>query len=150
MSTYDIAEIMRRLPHRYPILMVDRIIECDDMTHIVGIKNVSANEPFFQGHFPGEPVMPGVLQLEAMAQTGGFLLLRRLNGLGMMAYFMTIDKAKFRSIVRPGDQLRIEVEITSLRSKVARFRARVLVDGAVASEAELMCMVSDRKAGAEA
>jgi beta-hydroxyacyl-ACP dehydratase FabZ len=150
MSTYGIDDVMRMLPHRYPILMIDRILECDDETHIVGIKNVSANEPFFQGHFPGEPVMPGVLQLEAMAQTGGFLLMQRLGGAGMTAYFMTIDKAKFRNIVRPGDQMRIEVDITSIRSKAARFRARVLVDGAVASEAELMCMISGRKAGAQA
>ena len=147
MSTYSINDIIQTLPHRYPILMVDRIEECDDEKWIVGIKNVSANEPYFQGHFPGAPVMPGVLQLEAMAQTGGFLLIRRLNKPGVLAYFMSIDKAKFRKVVKPGDQLRIEVEITATRPKMARFRGRVMVDGAVASEAELMCMITDTKAG---
>lgn len=141
MAALTIDEIMEILPHRYPMLLVDRIVECDDETRIVGIKNVSANEPFFQGHFPGAPVMPGVLQLEAMAQTGGVLLLRKL-GRGGTPYFMSIDKAKFRKVVKPGDQLRIEVEILNLRSQSAKFDARVLVDGAVVSQAELMCMIA--------
>jgi len=141
MPMLTLEEIMEILPHRYPMLMIDRIIECEDKK-IVGIKNVTANEPYFQGHFPGTPVMPGVLQLEAMAQTGGVLLLRLLpehqRGL---TYFMSINKAKFRKIVKPGDQLRIEVEITSRRSKAAKFAAKMLVDGDVVSQAELMCMV---------
>ena len=148
MTTLNIDDILRMLPHRYPMLMVDRIIECDDEKRIVGIKNVSANEPYFQGHFPGLPIMPGVLQLEAMAQTGG-LLLKRVAGESAargVTYFLSIDKVKFRTPVRPGDQMRIEAEITKCRQKAARFKARVLVDDKVASEAELMCMIADEVA----
>lgn len=141
MSELNIEEIMEALPHRYPILLVDRIVECDDEKHIVGIKNVTINEPFFQGHFPGMPVMPGVLQLEAMAQTAG-VLLTRLSGGGGMPFFMSIDKAKFRKVVKPGDQMRMEINITKLRAKMARFEAKVMVDGEVASEAEMMCMLA--------
>lgn len=133
------------LPHRYPFLLIDRIVECDDEKRIVGIKNVTMNEPFFQGHFPGNPVMPGVLQIEAMAQTGGILLMRSLAGSGV-PYFMSVDKAKFRRIVKPGDELRIEVEITSLRSSSGKFSAKAMVDGEVASQAELMCMVAQEDA----
>lgn len=143
MSELSIEEIMATIPHRYPMLLVDRIVECDDEKRIVGLKNVTANEPYFQGHFPSVPVMPGVLQLEAMAQTGGILLTRLKGGSSGVPYFMSIDKAKFRRIVKPGDQLRIEVEILSLRSQSAKFSAKVYVDGAVASQAELMCMLSD-------
>lgn len=146
MSTLGIDEIMAILPHRYPILLVDRIIECDDEKHIVGIKNVTATEPCFQGHFPGAPVMPGVYQLEAMAQTGGVLLNRIAGTAGVIAYFMAIDKARFRKVVKPGDQLRIEAEVTQKRRRAARFKARILVDGEVASEAELMCMLTDEAA----
>jgi beta-hydroxyacyl-ACP dehydratase FabZ len=141
-------EIMTYLPHRYPMLMVDRIVECDDEKRIVGIKNVTANEPCFQGHFPGMPVMPGVLQLEAMAQTGGILLMRIGDTAGRIPYFMAIDKAKFRRVVKPGDQMRIEAEIVSIRSKAMRLSARVRVDDAVASQAELMVMVTPEKAEA--
>jgi beta-hydroxyacyl-ACP dehydratase FabZ len=141
-------EIMKILPHRFPMLMVDRIIECDDQKRIVGIKNVTVNEPFFQGHFPGMPIMPGVLQLEAMAQTAGILVNRVAKVSGVIPYFMTIDKAKFRKLIKPGDQMRIEVELTNARLKSARFSARVLVDGALASEAEMMCMITDQKASA--
>ena len=141
MSAMDIQEIMERLPHRYPMLLVDKVVECDGQTRIVAIKNVTANEPFFQGHFPGRPIMPGVLQLEAMAQTGGILLIQMLKGAGGLPFFMAIDKAKFRKIVQPGDQLRIEVDIIKVRSKLARFKGVIRVDGAVVSEAELMCMV---------
>ena len=146
MPTLTIDEILKTLPHRYPMLMVDRVIECDDRKHIVAIKNVSVNEPFFDGHFPGAPVFPGVLQLEAMAQTGGILLMRIGGIAGMIPYFMAIDGARFRRVVRPGDQLRIEAEIVTMRSKVMKFKARILVDGAVASEAEIMCMVTQQKA----
>jgi len=141
MAILEIEEIMELLPHRYPFLLVDRIVECDDEKHIVGIKNVTVNEPFFQGHFPGLPVMPGVLQLEAMAQTAGILLNRMAGNPDGVPFFMGIDDARFRKVVKPGDQLRIEVEITKLRSKLARFKARVLVDDKVASEAEMMCMI---------
>jgi UDP-3-O-[3-hydroxymyristoyl] N-acetylglucosamine deacetylase/3-hydroxyacyl-[acyl-carrier-protein] dehydratase len=143
MGMLGIDEIMKTLPHRYPMLLVDRIVECDDDKHIVGIKNVTANEPYFLGHFPGNPVMPGVLQLEAMAQTGGVLMLRTLvKDSGGTPYFMSIDKVKFRKVVRPGDQLRIECDVISSRSRSAKFACKVLVDGAVVSEAELMCMVA--------
>jgi beta-hydroxyacyl-ACP dehydratase FabZ len=145
MATLSTEDIMANLPHRYPMLLVDRILECDDERRIVGIKNVTVNEPFFQGHFPGVPVMPGVLQLEAMAQTGGILLNRMVGRSGGTPYFLSIDKAKFRRVVTPGDQMRIEVEITSARTKVARFKARILVDSKVVSEAELMCMLTDKE-----
>ncbi len=142
MATLGIEEIMELLPHRYPFLLVDKIIECDDEKHIVGIKNVTMNEPFFQGHFPGMPVMPGVLQLEAMAQVGGILLNRIHGSTDDVPFFMAIDGARFRKVVKPGDQLRIEIEITKIRSKLARFKAKALVDGKVAAEAEMMCMFS--------
>ena len=148
MTTLNTEQIMAVLPHRYPMLMIDRIVECDDEKRIVGIKNVTVNEPFFQGHFPGYPIMPGVLQLEAMAQTGG-VLLKRLGGEALkdgVTYFLSIDKVKFRTPVTPGDQMRIEVEIIKLRRRAARFKARVLVGDNVASEAELMCMVASAEA----
>lgn len=142
MSELDISAIMRTLPHRYPFLLVDRVIECDDEKRIVALKNVTVNEPFFQGHFPGNPVMPGVLQLECMAQVAGILILRvRGNADRVTPYFMAIDKVKFRRIVQPGDQLRVEVDILRLRPSQSRFVARCLVDGQVASEAEMLCMI---------
>ena len=145
MATMDINEIMKLLPHRYPFLLVDKIIECDESKRIVGIKNVTINEPFFQGHFPGVPVMPGVLQIEAMAQTGGILINRIAKAGDRVPFFMSIDKAKFRRVVKPGDQLRIEIDIITHKTKVARFAGKVLVDGELASEAELMCMLADQK-----
>lgn len=142
MALLECTDVMNSLPHRYPFLLVDRVIECDDKTTIVGLKNVTINEPFFQGHFPGQPIMPGVLQLEAMAQTAG-ILLRRLDGNpDGIPMFMSIDKVKFRRPVVPGDQLRIEIVITKLRRKMARFEARCVVDGEVVSQAEMMCMVA--------
>jgi 3-hydroxyacyl-[acyl-carrier-protein] dehydratase len=148
MATFDIQEILKLLPHRYPFLLVDRIVECDDQKHIVALKNVSFNEPFFQGHFPGIPVMPGVLQLEAMAQTGGILVNRISSAGERVPFFMSIDKAKFRRVVRPGDQMRIEVDFITMKTKVVRFKGRILVDGELASEAELMCMITDQKVSA--
>ena len=148
-QTLTAAEILKTLPHRYPILLVDRIIECDlEAQNIVGLKNVSMNEPYFQGHFPGMPVMPGVLQLEALAQTGGVLLNAIAGTASNIPYFMAIDKARFRKVVIPGDQLRLEVQILKLRTRSVKLAARALVDGAVASEAQLMCMITDQKAEA--
>ncbi|OVE76251.1 3-hydroxyacyl-[acyl-carrier-protein] dehydratase FabZ [bacterium E08(2017)] len=145
MAELDIQEIMNILPHRYPILLVDKIVECDGKEKIVGIKNVSANEPYFQGHFPGMPIMPGVLQLEAMAQTAGVLLTQLSGDEGGVPFFMSMDKVKFRKIVRPGDQLRMEIQLTKVRAKTARFSAKGLVDGVVVSEADMMCMLADEK-----
>jgi beta-hydroxyacyl-ACP dehydratase FabZ len=141
MAVMDTIEIMKLLMHRYPFLLVDRIIECDDEKRIVGLKNVTVNEPFFPGHFPGRPVMPGVLQLEAMAQTGGILMCR-IGGTTGLPYFMSIDQARFRRVVVPGDQLRIEVEMLRLRSRSAKFQGKVFVDDELASEAQLMCMLA--------
>ncbi len=144
----NIEQIMEVLPHRFPFLLVDRIVELDcEAQHVVGLKNVSIDEPFFRGHFPGHPVMPGVLQLEAMAQTGGVLMITLLQSHHMTPYFMSIDKAKFRREVVPGDQLLIDVQITTLRPTRARMKAVTRVGDQVASEAELMCMVTDRQAG---
>lgn len=137
-TVLDIEEVMKILPHRYPMLLVDRVIETDFETKIVGIKNLTINELFFQGHFPGHPVMPGVLQLEAMAQVAGILLNRKLQNPGKIAYFLAIDNAKFRRILQPGDQMRIEVEFLKLRLGMARVHGRVLVDGELACEADLM------------
>jgi beta-hydroxyacyl-ACP dehydratase FabZ len=145
MATLDIQAVLANLPHRYPMLLVDRIVECDEEKRIVGIKNVTINEPCFQGHFPGRPVMPGVLQLEAMAQTAGILLNRIVGAEGRLPYFLAIDKARFRRVVRPGDQLRIQVEIIVRKTKVARFRGEIYVEGELASEAEMMCMITEEQ-----
>ena len=143
----DITEIMKSLPHRYPFLLVDRVLECNvEEQTIVAIKNVTINEPFFQGHFPGMPIMPGVLQLEAMAQVGGLLMNQVAGTDGQIPFFMGIDKAKFRRPVTPGDQLKIEVKILKLRSRSVKMEAKIYVDGKVASQAELMCMMTDQKA----
>ena len=142
MSEMNYADILKALPHRYPFLLVDKVIECDDKENIVAIKNVTFNEPFFQGHFPGNPVMPGVLQIEAMAQVGGLLIVKALGATeDMTPFFMSIDKVKFRKVVRPGDQLRIEIKITKLRGSRAVFEGKVYVDGKVVSQAEMMCML---------
>ncbi len=134
----DVIEIMNTLPHRYPMLLVDRVLECDDKEHIVGIKNLTATEPYFQGHFPGDPIMPGVYQLESMAQVAGILINRISRAEGAIAYFLAVDNARFRKMLRPGDQLRIEVRMVRSRSKMWRVRGEVMVDGEVACEADLM------------
>jgi beta-hydroxyacyl-ACP dehydratase FabZ len=140
----DVRKILEILPHRYPFLLVDRIVEAGPQK-IVGVKNVTINEPFFQGHFPGHPVMPGVLIVEAMAQTGGMLLLDRIPDRDRkVVYFMALDNVKFRKPVVPGDQLRMEVEMLQFRGKVARLKGTALVDGQVATEAEMMACVVDR------
>jgi beta-hydroxyacyl-ACP dehydratase FabZ len=134
----DVNEICAIIPHRYPFLLVDRILETDGNEQIVGLKNLTFNEPFFQGHFPGNPVMPGVLQLEAMAQVGGVLMNRRLQMEGKLAFFLAVDKARFRRVCVPGDQLRIEVKLVRLRLGMVRMHGRVLCGDEVASEADLM------------
>lgn len=139
----DIVDLLATLPHRYPFIMVDRILKIHEGT-IVGLKNVTINEPFFQGHFPGQPVMPGVLQVEAMAQVAGILMLKKGDSTGKIAYFMSADKVKFRKPVTPGDTLFIEVELTKARSKIARAQGRILVDNEIVSEAELMFTIVDR------
>ena len=141
----DVRKIIEMLPHRYPFLLVDRIVEVQGTQKIVGLKNVTFNEPFFQGHFPGHPVMPGVLIVEAMAQTGGMLLLEQIPDRDRkVVYFMALDNVKFRKPVVPGDQLRMEIEMLQFRGKVARMKGTALVDGQVATEAEMMACVVDR------
>jgi len=140
----DIVELLNTLPHRYPFLMVDRILKIEG-TSIVGLKNVTINEPFFEGHFPGHPVMPGVLQVEAMAQVAGVLMLKKGESTGKIAYFMSADKVKFRKPVTPGDTLFIEVELTKARAnKIGRAQGRILVNNEIVSEAELMFSILDR------
>jgi beta-hydroxyacyl-ACP dehydratase FabZ len=141
-----LKEIQEVLPHRYPFLLVDRIVEMEMGRRVVGLKNVSINEPFFAGHFPGHPIMPGVLILEAMAQVGGYLLMRSLGVRGekKLLYFTGIDGARFRRPVVPGDQIRFEVEVLQSRRQMCRMKGRALVDGVLAVEAELSAIVVDR------
>ena len=139
-------EIQETLPHRYPFLLVDRILELELGKRVVGIKNVTINEPFFAGHFPGHPIMPGVLIVEAMAQVGGVLLMRSLDARAekKVMYFTGIDRARFRRPVAPGDQLRFEVEIQQLRRQVCRMKCAAYVEGKLVAEAELSSVVVDR------
>lgn len=139
---FTISEIQNIIPHRYPFLLVDKILELEPNKRVVGIKNVTVNEPFFQGHFPGHPIMPGVLLLEAMAQTAGVLALQSdPDAKNKVLYFMSIDKAKFRKPVLPGDQVRFELDVIKIRSSIMSFKAQALVDGALVAEAELMAMI---------
>lgn len=141
----DAEKILSLLPHRYPFLLVDRVLEVHGTQKIVGLKNVTLNEPFFQGHFPGHPVMPGVLIVEAMAQTGGLLLMEQIPDRDTkVVYFMALDNVKFRKPVVPGDQLRMEVEMLQFRGKIARMKGTALVDGKVAAEAEMLAGVVDK------
>ena len=141
----DIRKILAILPHRYPFLLVDRILSIEEGRRVVGIKNVTFNEPFFQGHFPGNPVMPGVLIVEAMAQVGAVLLLRGVpDRESKLVYFAGIDHARFRRPVTPGDQVRFEVEVLKLRSRSARLRGEAHVDGSLVAEAELFSSMVDR------
>lgn len=139
----DIRDILKLLPHRYPFLLIDRVIELDGFQKAVAIKNVTINEPFFQGHWPEQPIMPGVLQLEAMAQLAGVLLLRKLENTGKLAVLWSIDKVKLRGAVVPGDQLRIEVETIRARPQVGHVRARCKVAGKLVAEAELKFTLVD-------
>ena len=140
----DISEILAVLPHRYPFLLIDRVLEMDEKT-IRAVKNVTFNEPHFQGHFPGAPVMPGVLVVEAMAQAGGFLLFGQVEDRDdKLIYFTGLDKCRFRKPVVPGDQLIFEVEVVAKRSNFAKIRGRALVDGEVVCEAEMMSALGNR------
>lgn len=143
----DINEIMNILPHRYPFLMVDRIIELEAGKSIVGIKNVSVNEPFFQGHFPGHPVMPGVLIIEAMAQVAGILAYLSSDDSfrSKVTYFASIDNARFRKPVVPGDQLRFEISALGCKRGIWIFDAKAFVDGKLVTEAELKATFADKK-----
>lgn len=138
MPALDMNDILEILPHRYPFLLVDRILECDDEKRIVGIKNLTFNELFFQGHFPGQPVMPGVLQMEALAQVAGILLNRLFGGEGKISYFAAIDNARFRRPVVPGDQLRLEIDIIKAKPRLSKVHAKAFVGDQLASSADLM------------
>ncbi|WP_411279786.1 UDP-3-O-acyl-N-acetylglucosamine deacetylase [Gemmatimonas sp.] len=144
-AVYSIEDIMQVLPHRYPFLLVDRILEIEEGKRIVGLKNVSINEPFFQGHFPGHPIMPGVLIIESMAQVGGMLLMRSIaDPSSKVVYFLSLDNVKFRRPVKPGDQLRIEMEVLQIRGMMCKMRGVATVDGQVVTEADMSAMVRDR------
>ena len=141
----DIQRVMAALPHRYPMLLVDRVESLDPETGIVAIKAVTINESFFQGHFPGRPIMPGVLIVEALAQAAGILAVESLGlaGTGKLVYFMAIEGAKFRTPVEPGCLLRLEVEFVQKRASVCKFAGRALLDGKVAAEANFTAMIAD-------
>ena len=144
--TLDIVEIQKLLPHRYPFLMVDAIVEVERLKRIVGVKNVTINEFYFQGHFPGKPIMPGVLILEAMAQTGGLLLLLDIpDRENKLLYFVAVDGARFRRPVVPGDQLRIEVNVLSWRGDFCKLEGKATVNGQLAAEGTVMCKMIDRE-----
>jgi 3-hydroxyacyl-[acyl-carrier-protein] dehydratase len=146
MSVYDIGQIQQILPHRYPFLLVDKIIELEPKVRIVGVKQVTINEHFFQGHFPNAPVMPGVLQIEALAQVGAILALREFEDRDRkIPFFSGIENARFRRPVVPGDTLILEVTALRIGSKVQKMRGEARVDGQITAEAEIMCIVADRK-----
>jgi 3-hydroxyacyl-[acyl-carrier-protein] dehydratase len=143
--TFDIQEILGFLPHRYPFLLIDRVVEFEPTRRLVALKNVTINEPFFQGHFPGYPIMPGVLVVEAMAQAGGMIMMAEIpDREKKLVVFTGIERAKFRRPVTPGDQLRIEVEVLSMRTRAGRILGRAMVDGKLACEATLTCQVVPR------
>ncbi len=144
--TLTIQEIMDFLPHRYPFLLIDRVLEFEPQKRVVAIKNVTMNEPFFQGHFPGAPIMPGVLVIEAMAQAGAVLLLSELEDRhSKLAVFTGIDGAKFRRSITPGDQIRIEVNVVSFRPRAGKMEGKAYIDGKLACEATLTCMIVPRR-----
>lgn len=145
LETLDILQVMKMLPHRYPFLLVDRVIDIDGDNSATGIKNVTVNEPHFQGHFPSQPVMPGVLIIEAMAQTAGVICVNSMEGdTPSLVYFMTIDNAKFRKPVVPGDRLEIHVKKQKKRGNIWRFGCEAKVDGGVVAEAEITAMMSPK------
>jgi 3-hydroxyacyl-[acyl-carrier-protein] dehydratase len=142
----DINDIQKYLPHRYPFLLIDKIVEMERLKHIVAIKNVTINEGFFQGHFPGKPVMPGVLILESMAQAGGLLLLQEIpDREKKLLYLASINDVKFRRPVVPGDQLRIEVNVLAWKGDLCKIEAKAYVEGNLATEAKMMCVMADRE-----
>ena len=144
--TFEIQEILEFLPHRYPFLLIDRITEFEPQKRLVALKNVTINEPFFQGHFPGYPIMPGVLVVEAMAQAGGIIMMHELpDRHEKLVVFTGIERAKFRRPVTPGDQLRIEVDVLSFRTRAGKIQGRATVDGKLACEATLTCAVVTRE-----
>jgi 3-hydroxyacyl-[acyl-carrier-protein] dehydratase len=149
LKTADIARIMKLLPHRYPFLLIDRMFDMDGETSGTAIKNVTINEPFFQGHFPGKPVMPGVLLVEAMAQTAGALVLDFLGDehAGKLVFFMSIDRCRFRRPVVPGDCVHIHVKLASKRAPVWKYWAEAHVDGKKAAEAEIGAMLMNERGG---
>lgn len=140
----DINEILNILPHRYPFLLVDKVVELEAGKRAKGIKNVTINEPFFQGHFPGHPIMPGVLIVEAMAQVGGILAFKTANVANKAVYFMGIDKAKFRRPVLPGDRLELILEVTKQRGAIWVFKGEAYVEEKLVAEAELMATIVDK------
>src|ERR1700738_3674727 len=147
----DTNGIQAILPHRYPFLLVDAIEEMEQWKRIVGIKNVTINESYFQGHFPGQPIMPGVLIIECMAQTGGLLLLKEVpDREKKLIYFVAVDGARFRRPVVPGDQLKVEMKVLSWRGDFCKLEGKATVDGQLAAEATLMCKMVDREPAAKA
>lgn len=142
-TALDIKAILGLLPHRYPFVMIDRVLEYERGKTITGLKNVSMNEPFFQGHFPGEPVMPGVLMLEGMAQTGALLAYLSADDIaGRLVYFAGLDSVRFRRVVRPGDQIIYKLEMLRQKSKLTKMAGRAYVDNVLAVEAELLATFS--------
>ncbi|WP_099361854.1 3-hydroxyacyl-ACP dehydratase FabZ [Fredinandcohnia onubensis] len=141
---YDINEIKEIIPHRYPFLLVDRILEMEDGKRALGIKNVTANEEFFNGHFPGYPVMPGVLIVEALAQVGAVAMLKKEENKGRLAFFAGIDNCRFKRQVVPGDQLRLEVEITRLRGSIGKGKGIATVNGELVCETEIMFALGEK------
>jgi 3-hydroxyacyl-[acyl-carrier-protein] dehydratase len=141
-SVFDIEEIKKVIPHRYPFLLIDRVTEINGIESIKGFKNVTNNESFLQGHFPANPVFPGVLILEAMAQLGAVLVLKRYPADQRMAYFASIDKAKFKKVVVPGDRLDLEVQVTRDRGSFVMMEGKALVEGQIAARADLACSIA--------
>lgn len=145
-ASLDVRAIMNSIPHRYPFLLVDRVVEMEPGRRIVAIKNVTINEPFFPGHFPGAPVMPGVLIIEALAQAGAVLLLHDMpDREKRLVFFTGIDEARFRRTVVPGDQLRLTMEVLKLRSRTCKMRGKAEVEGQLAAEAEILSAMVDRE-----
>ncbi len=141
----DISEILDILPHRYPFLLIDRVLELEEGKRARGLKNVTINEPFFQGHFPGQPIMPGVLIVEAMAQVGGILAFKSANVRDRVVYFMGIDRARFRRPVVPGDTVEFELTVKKTRGSIWTFKGEAFVAGKLAAEAELMATIVEKQ-----
>jgi len=141
----DIQQIKEIIPHRYPFLLVDKVLEVEEGKHAIGIKNVTANEEFFNGHFPDYPVMPGVLIVEALAQVGAVAMLKKEENRGRLAFFAGIDNCRFKRQVRPGDQLRLEVEMTRVRGSIGKGKAVATVDGEIACETEITFALGEKR-----